>query len=138
MEVKFLYDLDLYLKVKLPYFWSGAHILCWKWITFFRQGQKRPMGSNKWVDLDLKKKKFWPERSLLFITKTTEYLDMFSLAWAQILFSAYIFVKTFFILRSRSIFGKNQCQQFYNKDTEGHWGKINGLTFIFKKYKCSS
>ena len=23
-------------------------------------------------------------------------------------------------------------------DREGHWGKINGLTLIFKKYKCSS
>ena len=29
-------------------------------------------------------------------------------------------------------------EQLCNKDTEGHWGKINGLTLIFKKHKCSS
>ena len=61
------------------------------------------------------KKSFYDLKGHCYIrTKTTEYLDISSLESGQILFSAYIFVKTFFILRSRSNFGKNECQQLCN------------------------
>ena len=62
---------------------------------------------------------FAPKDETALSTKTTEYLEIFSLASAHILFFAYIFVKTFFILMSRSNFRKNRCQKLFNKDTEG-------------------
>ena len=66
LKLKFLYDLDLYLKVKLPYLCSGAHIFVGNEFNFVKKDRKGQWGKiNGW---QLKQYKYLTLKNNIFLT----------------------------------------------------------------------